>query len=145
MDYRVPATTVMVALLVGAGAAQTRKPAAKNTIAHEIAITTAESTYTGTMDLTIASGVVTGTMLLKSPTEITGKVAGTSKAGVLALEFPYQMTERKCEGTVKMNIALPPKPGPATGTMEAVGCGRDETRKLTGKVDLKPVAGARGK
>jgi hypothetical protein len=109
-------------------------------VAHEIAITTAESTYTGIMDLTIASGVVTGTLLLKSPTEITGKVAGTSKAGVLALEFPYQMTRRKCEGTVKMNIKLPPKPGPATGTMEAVGCGRDETRKLTGKVDLKPVA-----
>ena len=97
------------------------------------------------MDLTIASGVVTGSMVLKSPTEITGKVAGTSKAGVLALEFPYQMTERKCEGTVKMNIALPPKPGPASGTMEAVGCGRDETRKLTGKVDLKPVAAAKTK
>lgn len=143
MRYRITTTAVMVALVVGAAAAQTRKPAEK-TIAHEITIT-AESIYTGTMDLTIAGGVVSGNMLLKTPTEITGKVAGTAKAGVLALEFPYQMTERKCEGTVKMNITLPPKPGPATGTMEAVGCGRDEPRKLTGKVDLKPILPAKSK
>ena len=143
MRYRITTTAVMVALVVGTAAAQ-RKPAARNTIAHEITIN-AESIYTGTMDLTIAGGVVSGNMLLKTPTEITGKVAGTAKAGVLALEFPYQMTERKCEGTVKMNITLPPKPGPATGTMEAVGCGRDETRKLTGKVDLKPILPAKSK
>ena len=144
MRYPITTMAVIVALVVCAAAAQTIKPAARNTIAHEITIT-AESIYTGTMDLTIAGGVVTGNMLLKTPTEITGKVAGTAKAGVLALEFPYQMTERKCEGTVKMNITLPPKPGPATGTMEAVGCGRDETRKLTGKVDLKPIPAAKAK
>jgi hypothetical protein len=144
MGNRLPAMAVMLTLIASAGAAQTRKPAARNTMAHEITIT-AESIYTGTMDLTIAGGVVTGNMLLKTPTEITGKVAGTAKAGVLALEFPYQMTERKCEGTVKMNITLPPKPGSATGTMEAVGCGRDETRKLTGKVELKPIPPAKPK
>jgi hypothetical protein len=139
MCYRMAATAMMVIAVATATAAQTaKKPAAKNSILHEITIT-AESTYTGTMDLAVTGGRVTGNMLLKSPTEITGKVAGTSKAGVLNLEFPYHMTERKCDGTVKMLITMPPKPGPATGTMEAIGCGRDETRKLTGKVELKPV------
>jgi hypothetical protein len=38
-----------------------------------------------------------------------------------------------------MNITLPQKPGLAAGTMEAVGCGREETNKLTGTVELKPV------
>ena len=78
-----------------------------------------------------------------SRSEITGKVAGTSKGGVLDLEFPYLMTERNCEGTVKMNIKMPQKPGRAAGTMEAVGCGRDPSQKLTGTVELVPSAPAK--
>jgi hypothetical protein len=66
-------------------------------------------------------------------------VAGTADAGALALSFPFHMTERACDGTVKMNIQLPATPGVAKGTMEAVGCGREEDNKVTGTVELKPV------
>jgi hypothetical protein len=50
------------------------------------------------------------------------------------------MAERNCEGTARMNITMPPKPGPALGTVEVVGCGRQENDKLTGTVELKPAA-----
>jgi alkyl sulfatase BDS1-like metallo-beta-lactamase superfamily hydrolase len=101
---------------------------------------TADRVYTGTMDMAVGADRVTGNMKLTSPTEITGKVAGTVKAGVLALEFPFHMAERNCEGTARMNITMPPKPGPAMGTLEVVGCGREENDKLTGTVELKPAA-----
>jgi hypothetical protein len=74
------------------------------------------------------------------PTEITGTVAGTAKGRVLALDFPYRMVERQCDGNVKMTIELPARPGPATGTMEATGCGRDLAQPLPGTVELVPAA-----
>ena len=43
-------------------------------------------------------------------------------------------------GNVKMTIKLPAKPGPATGTMEATGCGRDLAQPLPGTVELVPAA-----
>jgi len=91
------------------------------------------------MEMAVDGGKVTGSMHVTSPTEITGKLAGTAKAGVLSLEFAFQMVEENCEGNVKMNIKLPAKPGPAAGTMEAVGCDGDETNKVTGTVELKPL------
>ena len=127
-------------VLAGVAAAQTKtKGPAAGGMTHDITIN-ADSVYTGTMQMAIAKGKVTGDLHVTAPTEIKGKVAGTAKAGVLSLDFPYQMTERQCEGTVKMEITLPARPGPATGTMEAIGCGRDETRKLTGTVELTPRA-----
>jgi hypothetical protein len=105
---------------------------------HDITVDTGETVYSCTMEMAVRSGKVTGSMLITSPTEITGKVAGTAKAGVLTLEFPYTMVERACEGTVKMNIKLGDKPGHGSGTMEAVGCGSDAHDKATGSVELKP-------
>ena len=104
-------------------------------VMHDLTVTTTEEVYTGTMDLAVDSGTVTGKMVVTSPTEVTGAVAGTSKAGVMTLEFPYHMTERNCDGTVKMTITLPEKSGLAKGTMEAVGCGREPGDKLTGTVE----------
>ena len=113
--------------------------AAPKSVTYDATIT-ADQVYTGTMDLAVGPEKVTGNMRLTSPTEVTGKVAGTAKNGVLTLAFPYHMTERDCTGNVRMNVTLPPKPGPAMGTMEAVGCGREENDKLTGTVELKPAA-----
>jgi outer membrane lipoprotein SlyB len=104
---------------------------------HDITVTNRESVYTGTMDLAIEMGKVTGKMVVTAPTAITGNVAGTSKDGDMNLEFPFHMVEQNCDGTVKMSIKLPEKPGPSTGTMEAVGCGGDKTG---GTVELKPSA-----
>jgi hypothetical protein len=134
---------VMLCLALSAGVAvgAQEKKAAPKTMVQDVTIT-ADSVYTGTMELAIDAGKVTGTMLITSPTEITGKVAGTSKGGELALDFPFHMTENACDGTVKMTIALPATPGPSKGTMEAVGCGRDESNKVTGTVEMKPHEGA---
>lgn len=133
---------IAAAAIVSAGAAQTPRGGTKG-VMHDILVTTAEGSYKGTMELVTRGGKVTGSMHITDPGEITGKVAGTSKGGVLDLEFPYLMTERNCEGTVKMNIKMPQKPGRAAGTMEAVGCGRDPSQKLTGTVELVPSAPAK--
>lgn len=138
MSIRVAAMALMCAATVSAVSAQTKKPAGTKSVTYDVTIK-ADDVYTGRMEMAVDRGKVTGTLHLTSPTPITGKVAGTAKGGVLSLDFPYHMTERKCEGNVTMTITLPPKPGPATGTMEAGQCGGDPGRKTPGTVELKPV------
>jgi hypothetical protein len=129
-------TVMALALAVTTADAAGEAQGAKRgkTAVHDITVK-ADAVYTGKMELAVDKGKVTGDMLLTTPTEIKGKVTGTSKAGVLALDFPYTITERGCSGTVKMNIKLPAKPGPAQGTMEATGCG-DASQGVTGTVEL---------
>ena len=86
--------------------------------------------------MVVEKGKVTGDMRISSPTGIIGKVAGTSEAGVLKLDFPYHMTEQGCDGNVKMHLKVPPKAGPITGTMEATGCGMEPGQTLTGTVEM---------
>ena len=124
-------------MAAAAASAQTQRPSGTKSVIYDITVT-ADAIYSGTTELAIDRGAVTGNMLLTVPTEITGKVAGTSKAGVLTLDFPYTMTQRNCTGNVKMHITLPPKPAPAKGTMEASGCGRDLASPLKGTVELTP-------
>ena len=133
-----------LAVLVSAGfvtvaSAQTPAPAPLKNPTHEISVSAGDTVYTGKMALKVAGGSVSGDMLISSPAEITGKVAGTAKDGVMVLEFPYHMTESMCTGSVKMNIKMPAKPGPATGTMEAKGCGDDPNAVLPGTVELRPI------
>jgi hypothetical protein len=136
MFKHVTAVVLMCGVITSVASAQTKKQAGTKSVMHDITVK-ADEVYTGTIDMAVDRGKVTGNLHLTVPTEITGKVAGTAKGGVLNLEFPYYMTERKCDGTVKMNITLPAKPGLATGTMEAEACG-DPTRKVAGTVELKP-------
>jgi hypothetical protein len=138
MLERVAAAGLIGITIVSAASGQTRKAPGTKSVTHEITIV-ADTTYTGTMDMAVDRGKVTGNLHLTTPTDITGKVAGTAKDGVLVLDFPFHMTERNCDGQVKMNIPLPAKRGPANGTMEAVGCGRDVDDPLPGTVELKPV------
>jgi hypothetical protein len=142
MFKQIVAMTLASVAAASVASGQTRKPAGTKSVTDEITVTTPEGAYSGTLTTAIEKGQVTGDIHITVPTEITGKVAGTAKGGVMMLEFPYLMVERNCEGTVRMNIKLPAKRGPATGTMEAFGCGRDESQKLTGTVELKP-AGAK--
>ena len=136
MLKHVTAVALMCAVLSAVASAQTKKQAGTKSVMHDITVK-ADEVYTGTIEMAVDSGKVTGKLHLTAPTEITGKVAGTAKGGVLNLEFPYYMTERQCDGMVKMNITLPAKPGLATGTMEAGACG-DPGSKVTGTVELKP-------
>ena len=137
---KLAAVTTMMAMMVGAAAsAQAKKPAGTNAVTYDITIQT-EATYTGKMDIAITKGVATGNMLITSPGEINGKVAGSSKAGELKLDFPYTMVQRNCTGQIQMDIKMPAKPGPGKGTVSIVGCGRDAANKLTGTIELKPAA-----
>jgi hypothetical protein len=134
---RAAAVVVMILAPVSPLAAGQAKTPGGAPVVYNITVK-ADAVYTGTIQLATQKEVVSGDMQITSPTAITGKVAGTSKAGVLSLDYPYVMTERKCEGRVMMTIKMPAKPGPAAGTMEALGCG-DPSRKLTGTVELVPV------
>jgi hypothetical protein len=142
MKIRVAMAALACVAIAGSVSAQTKKPVASKGALYDVTVT-ADQVYTGTMEMTIAGGKVAGTMTLTSPTTITGNVAGTSKAGTLSLDFPYRMTERNCEGNVKMTIKMPAKPGPASGTMEAGECGGNPDNKTTGTVDLKPAVPAK--
>ena len=142
MSMRVAAIALMCAATVSAVSAQTKKPPRTKSVTYDVTIK-ADEVYTGTMELAVDRGKVTGNLHLTSPTQITGKVAGTAKGGVLSLDFPYHMVERKCEGNVKMTLTLPPKLGPANGTMEAGECGGETGTKLPGTVELKPVMPAK--
>jgi len=135
---QVAGTVFIVALTLTAASAQTKKPAGTNTVTYDVTIQ-ADGAYAGTMDIAVKGGVASGAMHITTPTEITGKVAGTVKGGQLLLDFPYSMVTRKCTGQIEMNIKLPARPGPATGTVSIVGCGRDVSNKLAGTIELKPA------
>jgi hypothetical protein len=137
---RKTACMMLVGAVCGTAAtAQTPAPPSLKGATHEISVSAGDTVYTGQVAMKVAGGKVSGEMLITVPTEITGKVAGTSKDGLMVLEFPYQMTQNNCTGLVKMNIKMPAKPGPATGTMEAKGCGDDPNAVLPGTVELKPL------
>ena len=140
MFNRVALTAVIAVTMVGALTAQTKRAAGPKSVTNNITVRVQDTVYTGTMEMAVHRGKVTGQLRITTPTEVTGTVAGQAKAGVLDLEFPFQMPAQQCQGTVKMTIKTPAKPGPATGTMEAVGCGSDPTQKTLGTVELVPVA-----
>jgi hypothetical protein len=128
-----------VAAFVVASPASAQAKRAANTIVYDLTVTAEGKPYTGTMTLAVAGGKVTGDMHITVPTEITGKVAGTAKAGQLNLDFPYRMVERGCEGQIAFPITLPAKKSaaPITSTATIAACGEPQN-KITGAVELKP-------
>ena len=129
-------------LLIAAGTslvgAQTKKPAAAKPTLYDLTITADGTPYTGTLTLTVTAGKVGGEMHITQPTEITGKVAGTVKAGDMALDFPYRMVQRNCDGQIAMTLKAPVKGSGSKGTVSIAGCGRDAANKLAGTVELVP-------
>lgn len=132
-------TAVMVAALGVGAAAQTRKPAGAKPVTYDVTITAEGTPYSGQMVLAVAGGKVTGTMNITKPTAITGKAAGTVKAGEMMLDFPFRMVERQCDGQIAMTFKLPPKPAETKGAVSIIGCGRDASNKLPGTIELKPA------
>jgi hypothetical protein len=137
MIERLVSAALAVVVLVSPAFAQSKK--AGNSVIYDVTITADGTPYTGTMTLAVNAGKVTGDIRITAPTEITGKVAGTAKAGQMNLDFPYRMVERACDGQIAMSFALPAKKSaaPATGTVDIVGCEGD---KLAGAIELKPKA-----
>ena len=82
-----------------------------------MAITVDGRVHIGTLLLATAAGKVTGEMHVKQPSEITGKVAGTTKAGETSLDFPYHMVERNCDGQIAMRFKAPAKGAGTKGTV----------------------------
>jgi DUF4097 and DUF4098 domain-containing protein YvlB len=135
MIERLVSAALAVVVLVSPAFAQAKK--AGNSVIYDVTITADGTPYTGAMTLAVNAGKVTGDIRITAPAEITGKVAGTAKAGQMNLDFPYHMVERNCDGQIAMSFPLPAKKGaaPATGTVDIVSCEGD---KLAGTIELKP-------
>ena len=109
-------------------------------VTYDVTINADNAAYTGTMNLAVVAGKVTGNMHITKPGEITGQAVGTAKAGKMNLDFPYHMVQRNCDGRIAMAIDVPPKPGPAKGTADITGC---DGGKLKGTVEMMPKAAAK--
>jgi hypothetical protein len=139
---RTLAVVAATVALLGAGVlADAQKPAGAKPTIYDVTITAEGTPYTGTMALAVAGGKVSGSMQIKSPGEITGKAAGTVKAGEMLLDFPYHMVERKCDGNIQMTVKMPEKKVPAkmTGTVSILPCGRPDGNRLPGTIELTPA------
>jgi len=139
MTRAIAAAAIVCGLAMLPLSAQAKKAAPKGT-AYDVTINADGAAHTGTMQLAVAAGKVTGEMHIQHPSEITGKAAGVSKSGQMLLDFPYRMVQRACDGRIVMDIKLPAKPAaaPASGTVSITGCGRSEENKLAGTIELKP-------
>ncbi len=60
-----------------------------------------EAYYTGTSTFTVdAKGMVTGTMTILSPTTVRATLSGQIEKGVWKFEYPYEMVDQGCWGTL---------------------------------------------
>ena len=134
------------AVLVATTASAEQKSKTTST-KYDIAIQADGATYTGTMDLAVAAGKVSGDMHITQPTAVTGKPAGTVTTGAMKLDFPYRMVQRACDGQIAMDVKLPAKANaaPATGTVSITGCGRTAANALAGTIEMKPQVPAKKK
>lgn len=145
MIERLASATLAVAVFASPAFAQAKKAA--NSTDYDVTVVADGTPYTGTMTIAITAGKVSGDIHITAPTEVTGKVAGTAKAGKLSLDFPYRMVERGCEGQIAIEIALPEKKAtvPTTGTAVIGQCGEPQSEKIDGTVELKPKAAEKKK
>lgn len=131
-------------LVVPALSAQEKK--AEKATTYDISVTADGTVYSGTMDLVVSDGHVTGEMKVTTPTEVTGKPAGTVKDGDMTLDFKYRITESGCEAGIVIDIKLPRAgAGPTTGTAKVQQCGRPEAEKITASVEMRVKEAASGK
>ena len=133
------AVALALAISSSLAAAQTKKPVGPKPGTYDVTIVADGAPYTGQMQLVVSGGKVTGSMHIKQPTEITGKAAGTVKAGEMLLDFPYQMVQRNCTGQIEMKFKAPAKGGGSKGTVGIVGCGRDASTKLSRTIEKSPA------
>ena len=131
------AVVAFLGVVVAVPVAAQKKP---SVVTYDVTVNADNAAYTGTMDLAVAAGKVTGKMHITKPGEITGNAAGTSKAGKMTLDFPYHMVQRNCDGRIAMAIDVPSRPGPAKGPADITGC---DGGKLKGTVEMTPKAAAK--
>lgn len=93
--------------------------------------------YVGTMTLIVSKGVVTGKMVIDTPTRIEADVAGRKTGNELSLNYPYNVISEGCDGRVQVKATFAPKATEATGTAHAVDCNGQPT---DGTVTFKKAA-----
>jgi hypothetical protein len=139
MRRQLAAAALALAISPSIASAQPKKPAGSKPVTYDVTIVADGAPYTGQMQLAVNGGKVTGTMHIKQPTEITGKAAGSVKAGEMILDFPYEMVQRKCTGQIEIKFKAPAKGAGSKGTVAIAGCGRDASNKLPGTIELTPA------
>jgi hypothetical protein len=99
----------------------------------------AEQIYTGTATMTVdAKGVVTGKLGLTSPVAVNAALAGSVANDVLMLEFPYEIPDQQCTGTIKGSAKVAAGLKTFEGTAMIGGaCTGDEAFNSTFKFTLR--------
>jgi hypothetical protein len=76
-----------------------------------------EAVYTGATTLSVdAKGMVTGKMTIHSPTTVRATLAGQIEKGTWTFEYPYEMTDQGCWGTLKGTAEVPADRKKISGT-----------------------------
>ena len=123
---------VLAAVLAGSGAWQGAAPTPQAPTYDAKFVTTEGQAYTGTLTFAVdAKGVVTGKMRLTDPTEVLGTLSGTVKGGKWTFEFPYEIPEQGCTGTVKGEAKVPADAKTIEGTGVAGGGCAEQPIQLT--------------
>jgi hypothetical protein len=125
--------SMILSTVVVAGAFQAAPPAPAAPTYDAKFVTAEGQAYTGTMTFAVdPKGAVTGKMRLTDPTEVTGTLAGTVKAGTWTFEFPYEIPEQGCTGVVKGEAKVPADGKVIEGTgVAGGGCTPDQPIQLT--------------
>lgn len=67
-----------------------------------------EAAYTGTSTFNVdAKGVVSGKMAIVSPTTVRATISGQIEKGTWTFEYPYEMVDQGCLGTLKGTATVP--------------------------------------
>ena len=67
-----------------------------------------EAEYTGTSTFSVdAKGMVAGKMVILSPTTVLATLSGRIDQGMWTFEYPYEMTDQGCTGTLKGSAKVP--------------------------------------
>jgi hypothetical protein len=123
MTRRLQALLIAAAVLMTVVPSAAQKKAAKDQ-KYDVSFVFEETTYNGTMTLTVEGTAVSGTMAISDPFTVTGDVAGTLKTDELALDYPFSMAgDQPCTGQVTIAAKMTADRASATGTAHATGCG----------------------
>ena len=112
---------IAAAMVVGVGMAVISAQAPKMEPVYDVSFLAGppgeEAEYTGTSTFIVdAKGVVTGKMTIWSPTAVQATLAGRVDKGTWTFEYPYEMTDQGCVGTLKGSAKVPADKKVISGT-----------------------------
>jgi hypothetical protein len=115
-------TAAAIALTPGLAAQAKPKARADAPKTYNVQFVFNETTYSGTMTLSVAKGAVSGPMVIDQPVSVTGDTAGTLKGDSLMLDYEFTIkSDQPCTGRVTVDAKMTPD-GSASGTAHSTGC-----------------------